>query len=44
MGFLSWHTQQLMLGDAAFGARCHMVADTDIGEGAPHHHFMVTPA
>ena len=28
----------------AFFAAEHFIADTDIGEGAAHHHFMVAPA
>src|SRR5690606_12659675 len=34
----------LVLGDAAFDTRHHFVLDTDVGEGAAHHDFMVAPA
>ena len=30
-----------MLGHAAFDVRQHLVADTDVGEGAAHHDFVV---
>ena len=33
-----------MQGDAAFFAVEHLVADTDVGKGAAHHHFMVAAA
>ncbi len=29
---------------AAFRTRCQLVPDADVGEGAAHHHFMVSPA